>query len=385
MARILYACTAMHGFGGIQRFNRNVISALVDSGVAVDVLSLNDRQDDAAEFMRTSNISCYYTNRSKGRWIGRLVRLLLTNRYDTVVCAHVNLVPAVACALALTGRGFKGTCLLMHGIEIWGRVDGLKRLAARRIELACAVSQYTRESFLSQMPSFNPAAVLVFPNTLSLNCLQQQVDDERPYVKNGVLKLLSVTRLDVSERSKGIVDVLQALAQLVEEIEFRYEIIGDGNDRHFLTQTAREHGLADRVTFLGSVPDEEMWSAYRRADVFILPSNKEGMGIVFLEAMYFALPIIGANEKGAVDAFIDGKNGFLVPYQGVDDIAKRLILLARSPGLCADMGRLGRSLVTGNGQFSRDAFAQRIRDVFVSQHHSQTKHPLEPARSAPTN
>lgn len=384
MSRVLYACTAVHGHGGIQRFNRNVLSACVDFNVELDILSLNDGAAELKEFHNTRGIQCYYAGSNKVYWVWWLLRLLLRNKYDTVVCGHVHMAPMVALALIISTHGFKGSVLFMHGVEIWGRVKGTMRIAAGRFESACAVSHYTRESFLAQVPIFDPRMCLVFPNTLSPNCLYQHVDEHRSYVQDGVLRLLSVTRLAVSERDKGICDVLRALGELKGNLKFEYEIIGDGDDRSFLARTARDLGIADRVLFLGAISDEAMWAAYRQADVFILPSGKEGMGIVFLEAMYFCLPIIGANEKGAVDAFVDGKNGFLVPFKGIEAIKACITRLAHSPEMCAAMGGFGRSLVVGDGPFGRSAFKERILDVFVGPDHANESEALGNRRNAPS-
>lgn len=383
MSRVLFACTAVHGHGGIQRFNRNVITALVDFDVELDILSLKDGTAELEEFRHIRGVRCFYAGQSKIYWLWRLLTLIVRNKYDTVICGHVHTAFFVALALIISNRGLKGSVLFMHGVEIWGRVKGTTRIAASWFESACAVSNYTRDSFLAQVPSFDPRMCLVFPNTLSPNCLSQPVDEQRNYVPDKVLRLLSVSRLAVSERDKGIGDVLRALGELKGAIDFEYEVVGDGDDRLFLESIAYDMGIADRVRFVGAISDEAMWNAYRWADVFILPSGKEGMGIVFLEAMYFRLPIIGANEKGAVDAFVDGKNGFLVPFKSVDAIKDCITCLARSPQLCAEMGNFGRSLVIGDGQFSRNAFKQRIREVLIDRHHVNTIRTVDDAGNAP--
>jgi glycosyltransferase involved in cell wall biosynthesis len=75
---------------------------------------------------------------------------------------------------------------------------------------------------------------------------------------------------------------------------------------------ARESGVADRVTFAGQVPDEELPDYSALAHVFAMPSTGEGFGIVFLEAAATGLPIVGGNRDGSVDALAEGRIGRLV-------------------------------------------------------------------------
>ncbi len=66
------------------------------------------------------------------------------------------------------------------------------------------------------------------------------------------------------------------------------------------------------VIFTGYIQDEELSSHYTLADLYIMPSLGEGFGIVFIEAMYYGLPVIGGNKDGSVDALLNGKLGLLV-------------------------------------------------------------------------
>ncbi len=89
------------------------------------------------------------------------------------------------------------------------------------------------------------------------------------------------------------------------------------------------------MIFSGFVPDEELAAHFNLADIFIMPSEKEGFGIVFIEAMFYGLPVIAGNVDGSVDALCDGELGLLVNPNNKTEIisAVKKILTNRAPHL----------------------------------------------------
>ncbi len=82
----------------------------------------------------------------------------------------------------------------------------------------------------------------------------------------------------------------------------------------------RQLGLEGRVIFAGFVADEELAAHFNLADIFVMPSEKEGFGIVFIEAMFYGKPVIAGNADGSVDALCNGELGLLVDPVSVDEI-----------------------------------------------------------------
>ncbi len=78
-----------------------------------------------------------------------------------------------------------------------------------------------------------------------------------------------------------------------------------------------------------------------RADVFALPSTGEGFGFVFLEAMAFGKPVVGAAAGGPTDLIEDGVNGFLVPPHDPQALVETLRRLLPDEALRAKLGRNG--------------------------------------------
>lgn len=285
------------------------------------------------------------------------------SQYDVVFVGHVHFVVLTALALTFRPRGRPRVLMVAHGIDVWGAVRGLRRRAVRRVDRILCVSDYTRRSLQTQAPEIEAARFTIFPNALDAawttspeSALQHRdrvSDDPSPF-------LLSVGRLDVEDRTKGIITTMEALAGLNNQ-GVRYVIAGKGEDLPVLQGVAERLGIAKRVRFAGAVSDAELIELYRSCLAFVLPSGQEGFGIVFLEAMLFGAPVVAASEKGALDVITNGETGLLVRYGDVVELRAALERLLSVPSLRAQLALRGCQQVTGDGQFTFDAFAERWR------------------------
>jgi glycosyltransferase involved in cell wall biosynthesis len=136
--------------------------------------------------------------------------------------------------------------------------------------------------------------------------------------------LFTLTRISARERYKGYDKVLEALASLKTTIpNIRYLVAGryDAKEKSLLDEKVIELGLQDIVIIPGFIPENEIAAHFTLADIYIMPSKKEGFGIVFIEAMFYGLPIIAGNKDGSTDALLNGKLGLLVDPDNVNEIA----------------------------------------------------------------
>jgi glycosyltransferase involved in cell wall biosynthesis len=115
---------------------------------------------------------------------------------------------------------------------------------------------------------------------------------------------------------KGLEFLIQALA-LLRDCRVKLHIVGDLDAASAYTDKliglTRALSLEERVTFHGTVRREELWEHYARTDLFVLPSLWEGYGLVLLEAIAFALPIVATRVGGVSELVRDGENGLLAP------------------------------------------------------------------------
>jgi glycosyltransferase involved in cell wall biosynthesis len=165
-------------------------------------------------------------------------------------------------------------------------------------------------------------------------------------VPSSKMVLLTVARLAASERYKGIEQVISAVAALRDRFpELEYRIVGDGDYRPHLEDCARQQGVADLVRFLGRVPPDALAQAYRDAALFVMPSQKEGFGIVFLEAALFGVPSVGGNHGGTPEVIASGETGFVVKYGDIAELIARVESLLTDAGRTRAMGQAARARV----------------------------------------
>ena len=143
---------------------------------------------------------------------------------------------------------------------------------------------------------------------------------------------------------KGQHYLLEALAKLQSSCRrpVRVTLVGTGDAEPALRDLAMRLGIAEMVAFLGYVPRERMPQVYHDADIFVLPSQQEGMSIALLEAMASGLPVIVTPTGGTGELVTKQVNGDIVPWADVPALAGALKCMVEDDGARARMGAEGR-------------------------------------------
>ncbi len=113
---------------------------------------------------------------------------------------------------------------------------------------------------------------------------------------------------------------------------------------------------------LGNVSAEEKRDAFDACDLFAMPSRYDSFGIVYLEAWRCAKPVIGAKVGAIPEVIEEGKDGLLVEFGEVDQLASAIISLLNNPDLCREMGERGRKKVIDKFNWQKNI--GKIEDVF---------------------
>ena len=127
--------------------------------------------------------------------------------------------------------------------------------------------------------------------------------------------VLTIARLTKQKSTDTLIDAIALVP------DARLKIIGDGPERANLEQRVRDLNLQKRVEFLGAVSQTQLPSHYASCGVFVLPSIREGMGLVLAEALLCGAPVIAANSGGVTDIVKDGETGLLVPERDARALA----------------------------------------------------------------
>jgi len=112
--------------------------------------------------------------------------------------------------------------------------------------------------------------------------------------------------------------------------------------RRHLLDLVRSLGIEPQTRFVGFLSEEELKAAYGRADVVVLPSTREGFGLVVPEAWMFGTPVIVSDGAGVAELIVNGQNGLTFPSGDTDALVDRLGRMLADPTLRVEMGRRGK-------------------------------------------
>ncbi len=155
------------------------------------------------------------------------------------------------------------------------------------------------------------------------------------------------------------------LIRAMREIDGRLLMVGEGPLRQKLERTALNLGVADRITFLGRVSQEEVAAYFHAADVFAMPSTErsEAFGIAQLEAMACGKPVVNTRiDSGVPFVSLDGVTGITVPPADSGSLADAVNRLFADKELATKYGAAGKRRVEED--FGVDLMARRTLDLY---------------------
>lgn len=174
------------------------------------------------------------------------------------------------------------------------------------------------------------------------------------------------------ERRKGIDSIIASIPHLMEAyptLEFRLagdcdivdDVIGDTYKNKLLKENKGAKWLK-RVHFLGKISDEEKEQEFADCDVFVSPSLYESFGIIFIEAMRYAKPVIGCNVGGMKEVISNGETGFLCEPGSAESFATCLDKLLKDASLRHTMGQAGLERL--NRMFTEETMCDGALEIY---------------------
>lgn len=258
----------------------------------------------------------------------------LLKKPDLIIASHLNFTSAAYFLNKFTNIPYLA---IAHGVEAWNIKNPTLIKALKNATQILAVSNYTKNRLIQDI-NINSEKISILPNTFDPSCFcinskpdyllkRYNLSQEQPII-------LTVARLDISERFKGYDNVLKALPEIIKYIpNIHYILVGKGADKERILAYVKSNNLEKNVTLTGFISDQELSDHYNLCDLFILPSKTEGFGIVYLEALASGKPCIAGNKDGATDALLNGELGVLIDPDDYLAIAKNIIsiLLKKHP------------------------------------------------------
>nr|WP_242691542.1 glycosyltransferase family 4 protein [Pedobacter sp. SYSU D00823] len=253
-----------------------------------------------------------------------------------LILTHINLaLPALL--IKLINPSVK-IFLVAHGIEIWAPLNKVQAKLLKACYRILAVSKYTKKRIGDTYPAIKNK-INVLNNCLDPFYVPATTFEKPEYlqkrygIKPDEKVMITLCRLVSTEKYKGYDTVIESLSELKKDFKIKYILLGKYDELEFqrISSIVEQEGLQDQVVLAGFVKDEELADHFLLGDLFIMPSVKEGFGIVFIEAAASGMPVIAGNKDGSVDALLDGKLGPLVEPFDKNDIRQAIATVFRNP------------------------------------------------------
>jgi phosphatidyl-myo-inositol dimannoside synthase len=338
--------------GGIQRVSRAVVDAIKSSSETAWIWSAND----VCRVEKTEGISI----KAFGKQYWRMLLFALTVKLPKVETVrvfafHLSLAPI---AWVLSRRLDCSFEIFLHGVEAWKpRFPLYVELPLRKCAGFGSNSEFTWSKFIEIHPEYAHQN----NGVVSLGLNQEFLDAMPSYPSKARYDgcLLSVMRFE--EDYKGITTLLEAV-KLVQQKHpmIRLKCVGDGPLRAATERHAREIALTEMVHFEGRVSDEELARLYQECGVFVMLSEGEGFGIVYLEAMFFGKPCIATLADASKEIVLENQTGFCVPPRDVNATADAILKLIEDDQLRTRLGAAGRELV--QRRHTPEKFRERLME-----------------------
>ena len=314
----------------------------------------------AAEWVRYPQVPGNFGLSSAGkllyaRLLGRIRKLHTVKPID-VIHAHAAL-PCGHAAGLISKSLHIPFVVTIHGLDVFnsfflgGIAAGWRRKVSvevyRAARTAICISGKVQEILQAGTPSETRSTIVY--NGVNANLFSPNPAEVGPSDP----EILIVGNL---HRGKGHELVLRAVHDLKPSFpRLRCRIIGEGTDRVRLQALVNDLGIAPQVQFAGRQSRSKVAEAMRRCSVFVLPSRNEGLGCVYLEAMSCAKPVIGCLGQGIEEVIDHGRNGWLIPVDGLEPLVRGLSALLWSSELRASIGMAARQTILEKFTLSHQA------------------------------
>ncbi|HZX58689.1 MAG TPA: glycosyltransferase family 4 protein, partial [Mucilaginibacter sp.] len=325
--------------GGIQKITRTLAYALFHIAKQKEwefnLWSVYDsRYDLMDKYLSADNFTGFGRNKIK---IG-LKTLDKSFSSDIVILTHINLA-----LFGLVIKVLNPKCkvwLIAHGIEVWRPLTFIKKMFLKRYcdKIIC-VSSFTKKQMIRWHNS-DPDKCVVLNNALD-PFMNLPVDFSKPeYLLNRYSLtpsdkvIFTLTRLASSEQYKGYEQVIKAVSHLKLKFpEIKYMLSGqyDSAEEKRIRELIKLCEVEEQVILTGFLTEKELADYFLLADLFVLPSKKEGFGIVFIEALACGLPVICGNADGSIDAIRNGELGTAINVDDQDELEKAIIKYLEKP------------------------------------------------------
>ncbi len=236
----------------------------------------------------------------------------------------------------------KRFCLVttLHGTDITlvGSDPSFFRVTKYAMEKSCAVttvSEWLRQETLREFQLGCP--VHTIHNFVDTNRFTPGAGKHCRFAQEGEKTVMHVSNFRPVKR---VTDVVRVFKRILDRVPARLVMVGEGPERLSAAGVARQLGIADRITWLGNVPNME--DILTCADLILHPSEHESFGLVPLEAMACEVPVVATSSGGITEVIEQGVTGYLCEVGDIESMAYCATEVLMNDDLARRLGQNGR-------------------------------------------
>ena len=231
----------------------------------------------------------------------------------------------------------------------------------RRYTKACIAKTNAASQYL-QSKKFSNISVCPIGLDLAPLCAPENTDWRRYFgIPTTAKMLLYVGILEPRRNPLFLIQVVKALIEIGEDVYLL--MVGTGPDHEKCMQAIDDPVLSSRVILAGKIPQSKLPSLYATSDVFLLASDYEIYGMVFMEAMLFGLPVVTNASAGSMQIIADGETGYIIPALNVEQWRDRIRRLLSDKQLHASFSKTSEKRI--KEEFVWNKAVQKFHQVYL--------------------
>lgn len=314
-------------YGGIETMLVNIVKAQVEMGAEVWVLLVNDVYDE--QLMATMDKRIHIVTLGRKRHSQSLKFVLKLNAalslinpdaihlhgscfYGMIFSHRLSRVASVTLHDLPSGKvrrwGILGRMFPILNFHLRGNVSYIDRIP-RVFAISEAVKRELKERY-------GVDSVVICNGIPTNNYGQRSLRG----LSDGKLRMVQVSRLEHDKKGQDL--LIEAVAKIDDNVHV--DFIGDGGSREYLEQLTKKLGMENRVSFLGTKPQDYVASHLQDYDLFVQPSRYEGFGLTVAEAMAANVPVLVSAGQGPAEVTCGDNYGWTFENGCIDDLAAKI-------------------------------------------------------------
>jgi phosphatidylinositol alpha-1,6-mannosyltransferase len=368
---ILFTLQTFSTTGGIQKMTRTLAHSLnvIGQGNKWDFSLWSAYDADhhlIPQYLPAEKFRGFNANRVRFIW----QTIVTAKKPDIIIISHINLA-----VIGLIIKIINPKCklwLIAHGIEVWRPLSPFKNAFLKRCNVILCVSNFTKQQMISRHKT-NTAVYKVLNNAidpfmkLPLTFAKPDQLLKRYNITANNPVIFTLTRLASTEQYKGHDQVIKVIKQLkVKFPGIKYILSGqyDYDEGIRIQQLIKAFDVEEQVVLTGFIDESELAGHFLLADLFVLPSKKEGFGIVFIEALACGLPVICGNADGSMDAICNGELGDAINADSIIELEKAITAYLANPLTVQKREYLQKQCLL---HFNENDYREKLNELINSQ------------------